>query len=63
MVDSRVESFTARMSELLNLEREAEMEETSNILSQYSFKVSQYPSTIPKSDILKLFGVTVRMCV
>lgn len=38
MVESAVNSFTAKMNELLQLEREAEMEETATVLAQYSFR-------------------------
>ena len=40
MVATKVNEFTSKMVELLQIEREAEMEETAAILSQYSFRVS-----------------------
>lgn len=38
MVDSIVNAFTSKMNDLLQMERESELEETANILSQYSFR-------------------------
>ena len=38
MVESTVSTFTSKMNELLQIEREAEMEETATILAQYSFR-------------------------
>ena len=40
MVESTVTAFTTKMNELLQIEREAEMEEKANILAEYSFRVS-----------------------
>ena len=40
MVESKLEKFTQKMSNLLGMEREAELEETSAVLSKYSLKVS-----------------------
>jgi len=40
MVESAVTQFTTKMTELLQIEREAEMEQTADILAQYSFRVS-----------------------
>lgn len=40
MVESAVTKFTTKMTELLQIERDAEMEQTADILAQYSFRVS-----------------------
>lgn len=40
MVEHKVTQFTNKMDGLLQMEREAEIEETQAILSQYSFRVS-----------------------
>lgn len=39
MVENAVTEFTTKMTGLLQMEREAEMEETATILAQYSFRV------------------------
>ena len=44
MVESKLEKFTQKMSYLLGMEREAELEETSAVLSKYSLKVSLIPT-------------------
>ena len=41
-------AFTNKMGELLTMEREAEMEETANVLAQYSFRVSINFTTVIK---------------
>jgi len=41
MVDSIVDQFTTKMEDLLFIEREAELEESSALMSSFSFKVSQ----------------------
>lgn len=38
MVDTKVQKFTERMLELLEMERDAEVEETSALLQKYNFK-------------------------
>ena len=38
MVENSVNEFTTKMKDLLQIEREAEIEETANILSLYSFR-------------------------
>ena len=38
--DNVVDNFVSKMEMLMNLERNAEMEETAGLLSKYSFKVS-----------------------
>jgi hypothetical protein len=40
MVEAKIEQFTKNMEDLLLLEREAELEESSALLSKFSFKVS-----------------------
>ena len=40
MVEHKIEQFTLQMDELLKIERETEIEETTELLSRFSFKVS-----------------------
>lgn len=40
MVEAKIEQFTKTMEELLLLEREAELEESSALLTKFSFKVT-----------------------
>ena len=51
MAENRVEIFTKHMSELLAMDREAELEENAEVLAKYSFKVR------------KLFYLTLFCCV
>lgn len=56
MVENKVSSFTSKMNDLLMMEREAEMEETANVLAEYSFRVSQScPFLFSKLPIKHLF--------
>ena len=63
MVENKVCAFTSKMNELLVMEREAEMEETANVLAEYSFRVSK-PVTktcsqeAPFSQFSGAFGAT-----
>ena len=41
MADHQVEIFTKQMTELLAMDREAELEENAEVLAQFSFKVSE----------------------
>ena len=42
MVENKVSEFSQKMNSLLAMEREAEIEETQSVLSNFSFRVSTW---------------------
>ena len=54
MVENKVSEFSQKMNGLLAMEREAEIEETQSVLSNFSFRVSIWLNNYIKVKIKRL---------